>query len=103
MIASRRARSAALTSTLIPVRIPQTRIRASRWESPAGLFRQSLTTRSFEGRQPRIEVCLGYFSIFQYLYRADGGPFSGSQRAGNGDERLSGYRWLLFLIDPDRG
>src|SRR6476659_6192312 len=44
MIASRRARSAALTSTLIPVRIPQTRIRASRWESPAGLFRQNLTT-----------------------------------------------------------
>jgi hypothetical protein len=39
-IASRRARSATFTSTVIPVRIPQTRMRASQWVSSTGLFRQ---------------------------------------------------------------
>jgi hypothetical protein len=44
-IASRRARSATFTSTVIPVRMPQTRMPASRWESSSGLFRQIWTTR----------------------------------------------------------
>ena len=43
-IASRRRRSAALTSTLIPVRIPQTRISAKPRESQIGLNRQILST-----------------------------------------------------------
>src|SRR5438270_3867035 len=43
-IASRRARSAAFTSTVIPVRIPQTRMTATTPESSLGLFRQILST-----------------------------------------------------------
>src|SRR5437016_11075361 len=43
-IASRRARSAAFTSTVIPVRIPQTRMTATTRESSLGLFRQILST-----------------------------------------------------------
>jgi hypothetical protein len=38
--ASRRARSAALTVTMIPLRIPETRTPASPWESSMGLNRQ---------------------------------------------------------------
>src|SRR5438105_9895182 len=44
-IASRRARSAAFTSTVIPVRIPQIRMTATTRESSLGLFRQILSTR----------------------------------------------------------
>src|SRR5204863_3321498 len=43
-IASRRARSAAFTSTVIPVRILQTRMTATTRESSLGLFRQILST-----------------------------------------------------------
>src|SRR6266567_3908065 len=54
-IPSSRARSAAFKSTMIPVRIRQTRMSASRPESPAGLFRQSCSTsRNIPGgAQPR--------------------------------------------------
>jgi hypothetical protein len=43
-IASSRTRSAALTVTMMPVRIPQVRISASQEESQTGLFRQILST-----------------------------------------------------------
>ena len=43
--ASRRARSAALTSMMIPVRMPQTRTSGVPPESQIGLFRQVLSTK----------------------------------------------------------
>src|SRR5712692_8291284 len=47
-IVSKRARSAALTSTTISLRIPQTRTRREPGESPVGFFRQVLSTSKSE-------------------------------------------------------
>src|SRR5438874_13661598 len=79
-MASRRARSAAFTSTVIPVRIPQTRMTATTRESSLGLFRQILSTSGPRSGQLGQQHSAGYSLLADSPTVQNAGPYQVTSR-----------------------